>query len=255
MPALIFVMVLMAVFQQNVFAISYSSGPGQTQQIELFTSEGCSSCPPAEQWLNKIKDSSKLFKTEFPMAFHVDYWDDRGWKDPFSQAQFTERQRHYARLAHAKQVYTPCFMINGREWRGFFTDNKSMPEPTKYSGTLQVTITPTEDSTLKISGQFTPTDKLPEDEYHLHLAILGLGIKHSVKAGENHGKTLSQDFVVLHHEAWDERWLKPNQDKQTISWQGVIHEIPQLGQKEMAITAWIEKSNDPTPIQTTGGWL
>lgn len=254
MPALFFALIFMAFAAQHADATTFSSGPARTQHIELYTSEGCSSCPPAEQWLNQLKSSSQLFQTLFPMALHVDYWDNLGWKDPFSQQQFSERQRLIARRAHAKQVYTPSFIVDGIEWRGFFTTNKTIPISTKDTGVLKVNVKHL-DTALNISGQFLPEPALLEDTFHLHLAILGFGIQHTIQAGENHGKTLEQDFVVLHHETWDERWLKPEQGQKNISWHGMIHELPNLGQKEIAITVWIEKANDPTPIQTTGGWL
>ena len=96
----------------------FGSGPQQTALIELYTSEGCSSCPPAEAWLSRLKDNPGLWKQFVPIAFHVDYWDRLGWRDRFSSQRWTERQRRYASLWESESVYTPAVVVNGREQRG-----------------------------------------------------------------------------------------------------------------------------------------
>jgi hypothetical protein len=73
------------------------SGPQRVSSIELYTSEGCGSCPPAEQWLSGLRNDSRLWRVLAPVAFHVDYWDRLGWKDRFAQFAFTARQYAYAR--------------------------------------------------------------------------------------------------------------------------------------------------------------
>ena len=96
----------------------FASGPQQTALIELYTSEGCSSCPPAETWMSRLKESPGLWKQFVPIAFHVDYWDRLGWRDRFSSQRWTERQRRYASLWQSESVYTPAVVVNGREQRG-----------------------------------------------------------------------------------------------------------------------------------------
>jgi hypothetical protein len=81
--------------------------------VELFTSEGCSSCPPADELVAKILKEDKD-KPVYILAYHVDYWNHLGWKDPFSSAQYSERQRNYARLLKLESVYTPQIVVNGR---------------------------------------------------------------------------------------------------------------------------------------------
>src|ERR1700747_379835 len=76
--------------------VRFESGPAQVSLLELYTSEGCSSCPPAEAWLGGPSSNGALWKAVVPVAFHVDYWDNLGWKDEFSSRDFTQRQRHYA---------------------------------------------------------------------------------------------------------------------------------------------------------------
>src|SRR5881394_2772067 len=79
-------------------SFTFQSSGEQVALLELYTSEGCSSCPPAETWLSRLKESPKLWKDFVPVAFHVDYWDYLGWKDPFAAKVYTERQHEYASL-------------------------------------------------------------------------------------------------------------------------------------------------------------
>ena len=93
----------------------FQSGEKQVPLVELYTSEGCSSCPPAEAWMGRLKDAPDLWKGFVPVAFHVDYWNSLGWKDRWSSPEFTERQRAYAEAWKSESVYTPCFVVNGKE--------------------------------------------------------------------------------------------------------------------------------------------
>ena len=88
--------------------------------VELFTSEGCSSCPPADRWLSELKHDERIWDRLVPVAFHVDYWDYIGWPDRFATKAFGERQRNYARGGNVASVYTPGFVVHGEEWRGWF---------------------------------------------------------------------------------------------------------------------------------------
>ena len=88
--------------------------------IELYTSEGCSSCPPADQWLSGLADQGFTNDKVIPLAFHVDYWDYIGWKDRFASPKFTARQRQVVDAGRAKFAYTPQVLFNGidfGDWR------------------------------------------------------------------------------------------------------------------------------------------
>ena len=82
--------------------------------LELFTSQGCSSCPPADRLLTRLAGDRKLAGQVIPLSFHVDYWDYIGWQDPFASPRWSERQRQYGRAFHSNRVYTPQLVINGR---------------------------------------------------------------------------------------------------------------------------------------------
>jgi len=101
--------ILYAILVNAVFAesLNLESGVEKNTLIELYTSEGCSSCPPAEEYLNNFKNKKGLWQTWIPVAFHVDYWDYIGWKDRFAAKKFGQRQRQYAKLKRTSTVYTP----------------------------------------------------------------------------------------------------------------------------------------------------
>src|SRR5207237_9447168 len=111
---------VLSLFFGGVFCtdnVVFESGAKKVQLLELFTSEGCSSCPPAEASLGRLVNDPRLWYEFVSVAFHVDYWDHLGWKDPFASAEWTKRQRLYAAKWNAESVYTPAFVLNGGERR------------------------------------------------------------------------------------------------------------------------------------------
>lgn len=170
----------------------FESGSLQTQMIELYTSQGCSSCPPAEEYLNQYTDDGLLWKRYIPIAFHVDYWDYLGWKDQYASAENSKRQVLYAKLNKVPTVYTPGFIVNGKEWRGWRYQGR--PQHTKQEvGRLSVSVL---DDVLR--AQFTPRSNI-EKTLVLHYALLGMGLVTEIAAGENRGRHSRHDFVVLIH--------------------------------------------------------
>jgi hypothetical protein len=214
--------------QERVF----QSGPQRSHLIELFTSQGCSSCPPAEAWLSKLKAEPRLWKDFVPLAFHVDYWDRLGWRDPFSSKEWTTRQSQYSASWNSESVYTPGFVLDGREWGG-----RTLPAASsKKAGTLKLSI-----SNGKMMAEFVPADGMAKD-LDLHISTLAFDVTTKVTAGENSGHNLRQDFVVL--SLTNEKMSGGNSE--TI-WQP----DPRAG----AIAAWITAPNQLEPLQAVGGWL
>ena len=212
--------------------IQFDSGPQRVHLIELFTSQGCSSCPPAEAWLSKLKSEPGLWKDFVPLAFHVDYWDRLGWRDPFAAKEWTARQYQYSENWKSESVYTPGFVLDGREWMG-----RTIPTAaTEKSGALKLTI-----ENKKLVAVFVPIESATND-VSLHIATLGFDLTTKVGAGENSGRNLKQDFVVL------------SLANKKMS-DGKI-EIPFVADSRAgAIAAWITAPNQIEPIQAVGGWL
>jgi hypothetical protein len=216
---------------------TFESGPKRVQLLELFTSEGCSSCPPAEASLSRLVSDSRLWRDFVPVAFHVDYWDRLGWKDPFASAEWTKRQQTYAADWRAESIYTPAFVLNGHEWR-----NTTVPAVNdEASGVLGATVHG--DNTVMIT--FEPAKSAP---FEVYLARLGFGIAVNVRAGENTGRKLQHDFVVLSlaHE-------KLGSGRQELHFAPAPASPVQP--QRTALAVWITKEGDITPLQAAGGWL
>ncbi|MGB7814765.1 MAG: DUF1223 domain-containing protein [Methylotenera sp.] len=175
---------------------SAKSGAQTISLLELYTSEGCSSCPPADKWLSNLKpDPSKVI----PLAFHVDYWDYIGWKDRFSKAEYSGRQRKTAAFAGAGYVYTPQFVMNGRDFRGWDNSrlNQSVEASQKLASRANLSLDATQENgkiTLKASAQAVkPADAKNADVF---VALYENRLVSQVKAGENSGRELKHDYVV-----------------------------------------------------------
>ncbi len=179
--------------------------------VELFTSEGCSSCPPADSNLMRIAEANSMSHSEsnsqgdqhvFTLSFHVDYWNSLGWKDPFSQAAFSQRQRAYAQALDSNQVYTPQIIVNGlKEFVGSNkavsdqTIGEALNQPAKHIVRIEKT---GEDrsSSLSLRYEVSGTEGKALDQYVLNVAVVSDSETVSVVNGENGGRTLSHVNVV-----------------------------------------------------------
>lgn len=220
--------------------IILQTGDTQNTIIELYTSEGCNSCPPAEHLLNTYKEKTNTWHNIIPIAFHVDYWDYLGWKDKFAQAAFGTRQRHYAQIQRRTTVYTPAFFVNGKNWRpGFFY--KGLPEQSHEKvGKLKVRI-----NQHKLQAFFEPVTSITQP-LHLNIALLGMGLKTQIKAGENKGRLSHHEFVVLHHQ---------QHTSKNKRWSISLPQRTNIKAPQYALAAWISTESNPTPIQATGTYL
>ncbi|PYJ42197.1 MAG: DUF1223 domain-containing protein [Verrucomicrobia bacterium] len=213
------------------------TGRTGTHLLELFTSEGCSSCPPAETWLGRLKSDGRLWQDFIPIAFHVDYWDRLEWKDRFAQSEWTQRQRAYANKWGSSSLYTPGFVLDGREWQDW-SGNVSFPTR-ENAGLLAATVNGNlVTMTFQAAGKFTGGSA--------HVAWLGFNLSSDVRAGENAGRSLRHDFVVMRHATG------PLVHNGNGLWKT---ELNSSGAKDDAgaIACWIE--TDGVPIQAIGGWL
>lgn len=221
---------------------SLASGSTQVALIELYTSEGCSSCPPADRWLSGLKDDPRLWKEVVPVAFHVDYWDYIGWKDRFASPEYSARQRNYARQQSVRAVYTPGFVYNGEEWRQWFSRRyDDVPRP-REAGVLEVVLN---------AGQAVVRYHPPgaNGDLKANLVLLGGGLSTQVKAGENRGRRLEHDFVVL---GLVSAPLVHNEGAYTMTL-----ELPAttVRAERYALAAWVSHNDAQAVLQSVGGWL
>lgn len=168
---------------------SASSGPQVTPVLELYTSEGCSSCPPADKWASGFKGKDIVVQ-----AFHVGYWDYIGWVDRFAAPAYTLRQREVAVANRLRNIYTPQVVVNGRDWPQWGNAESRIVgnrEPARTQLTIkrladdqfEATVTP-----AAASGTAPP--------WAAYWTVTEHGHNSKVKAGENAGEFLKHDFVV-----------------------------------------------------------
>ncbi len=218
----------------------FESGKQQARLIELYTSQGCSSCPPAERWLNELTESGELWKTIVPVAFHVDYWDYLGWQDPYSSERYSNKQRGYKQNGNVYSVYTPGFVVNGDEWKGYFNRK---PLPLLKPSLAQLKATVDEGNIDIVFASKQKSWLLPID---INVAVLGHSIKTKVSSGENAQRTLEQDFVVL-----DYKKIRTQSGE-------VTHTLPDYKRDEVgryALAIWASHPFSLQAVQAVGGWL
>ena len=239
---LLFVTTLIATSFVNAQSLHFESADTRVALLELYTSEGCSSCPPADKWMSRLKSDPRLWKQMVPVAFHVDYWDYIGWKDRFALPIFSQRQRQYARQGSIRTVYTPGFVLHGEEWREWFRQGRLNLDDAPASGRLAVTM-----EANKAVATYAPIQQRTALEFHV--AVLGFDVATDVQAGENHGRRLNHDFVVL---AYGRTMMAKNEVGFTSDF-----ELPPIKFESdtTALAVWVSEQNDPRPLQAAGGWL
>lgn len=218
------------------------SGPERVALLELYTSQGCSSCPPADRWLSGLKDQPGLWTRVVPVAFHVDYWDYIGWRDPFARAEYGQRQGRYARDGGVRTVYTPGVMLNGADWRDW--RHTAFPQPSRtLAGTLTL-----ERGGSGLSVRFTPGGTL-QDDLRVSVALLGFDLESKVTRGENRGRNLKGDFIALE--------LQDGPLERAAG--GYTARLPAFPAHpeapRLAMAAWVTKASNQSPLQAVGGWL
>ncbi len=168
--------------------------------VELFTSEGCSSCPPADALLAKLLETQPVAGAEIvPLELHVDYWDRLGWRDPFSSAAFSRRQEEYSHVFGPERVYTPQMVVDGanefvgsdaRLAAGAIKKAAALPHlPLSVSADLQ-------DGTARISVAAPSAPEGATEKIRVMVAVVEDGLTSSVKHGENAGRTLTHAAVT-----------------------------------------------------------
>jgi hypothetical protein len=198
-----FIFVIVSMFAGQTHG--QSADPAQTSSpvlIELFTSQGCSSCPPAEKVLNTWGMALFKEKKALPLAFHVDYWDNLGWKDPFSIPLATNRQKQYTDFYNASSLFTPEMTVNGQ--LGFNGGDLSQAQSEFSQSVLLTRLSPMKLKTL-VGHQsirvhvFLPTNTLSMGDPTINIAVFENDLFTKVSGGENNGRFLEENFVVRYH--------------------------------------------------------
>lgn len=167
--------------------------------VELFTSEGCSSCPPADALLAKLDQEQPVAGAEIiVLGEHVDYWDGLGWHDRFSSAQFTDRQKAYGQRFNLNDVYTPQMVVGGV--RQFVGSNAAQARTaiaqTAEGGSLQLELSGVKVDGRRVSGRIGFEGTAPVARGDLYAALVDPVQTTEVRKGENGGRTLRHAGVV-----------------------------------------------------------
>jgi hypothetical protein len=210
-----------------------------TVVLELFTSQGCSSCPPADTLLSELAESPDVLA----LSFHVDYWDYLGWKDAWSSPEWSARQRSYAQvLGDGGRVYTPQLVVNGRA--GVLGSSRSQAERAIAAAksaqhvAIESAIAPAK------GGGWTVSAKIGAEKRALRVEALLVesGLVTNVKDGENAGRTIKNDGVVR-------RRVEAGTTKAGVAWTGsaAIPAITAKGARRIAVLA-----RDAETLQVVG---
>jgi len=168
--------------------------------LELYTSEGCNSCPPADRWFSTLAQQGVTSQNAVLLAFHVDYWNQLGWPDRFSQDRYSQRQREVASRASKGVVYTPQILLDGRDLRLNYSVEQLRSkldvinrEPGQARIDAQVSASA---DALRITAEVEVTPAARGPGIRSWVAAYENGLQTQVKAGENAGKLLQHDYVV-----------------------------------------------------------
>ncbi len=227
------------------------SGKEHVPLLELYTSEGCSSCPPAEQWLSSINAAGYSLDKVVPLAFHVDYWDYIGWKDRFAKAEYSARQNEVASMGNSRFVYTPQVVFNGSDFRGWqqnsrfnLSINDQIKQPARANLGLNIKPTANGDLSLRVSAQaLQASDSKNADVF---IAIYENKLSSQVNAGENSGRKLDHDYVV--REFYGPFKLDGN-DANHGGWQRTITLKPQWKTRNAGVATFVQDRTNGTVLQ------
>lgn len=178
-------------------ACSAKSGEHTTALLELYTSEGCSSCPPADEWLAALPAQQTVPGKVVPLALHVDYWNHLGWVDIYSQKKFSDRQSRRTFLKQTSSVYTPQVMLNGHvlpRWRQ--QADSAIPLVNATPAHADIALDIKQDASRLDITVNAKTRKNYPGQAELYVAVYERNLVRHIKAGENRGRTIRHDFVV-----------------------------------------------------------
>ena len=200
MPIRLRALLLLAATVVACCPTSGDAGERQVVVLELFTSQGCSSCPPADHLLSRLGRDERLGAHVVPLAFHVDYWNSPLFADHLSSADWTARQEAYARALDREQIYTPQLVVNGRsELNG--TDEAGILREVEAasaepSGRVTLSVTPDGRNRLAVDVSAETPAAVAADRLDAIVVVYESRIRTEIRRGENAGRVVEEDFVV-----------------------------------------------------------
>jgi hypothetical protein len=183
----------------------HGAGAGDPQSgpvvVELFTSQGCSSCPPADRLLTRLGEDPRFAGRVIPLSFHVDYWNYIGWQDPFSSPRWSARQNDYAHAFRSNRIYTPQVVVNGRSEcvgseEGAVVSRISAALAQAPAGQVRLTVAPQAGGPLKVGVDARIAGAGARHGLDVLVALYQTGLDTPVRAGENASRKLHNDYVV-----------------------------------------------------------
>jgi hypothetical protein len=224
------------------------TGPHTTALVELYTSEGCDTCPPADHWLSSL--FSRGFRPDqvVPLSLHVDYWDYIGWKDPFGKAEFSTRQRKLAAMRRPTIVYTPQVLLQGQDFRGWasdeFTDEVARINSRAARARIALTIRAVESKAIRADLSALLFDARVQKSAAVYLAAYENRLATEVKAGENQGRRLQHDFVVR-------EWIGPLSfgDSLKLEESRALPLLPGADPRNLGVAAFVQDRSTSEVLQ------
>ena len=217
------------------------SPPHRVALVELYTSEGCSSCPPADQWLGEL---SQRFSAEelVALSLHVDYWDYIGWQDRFAQPAFAERQRWLTALAGSSTVYTPEIFTSMKELRGWheqatFAERIKRINQRPAGADIRLQMRQTDDDAIDLEAHFVLTERNRTGRPAEAIVIVYENQLHSdIRAGENRGVKLRHDRVVRFWSAA----LPLDREEGRATWRRTLRLPAEWQGKQLGVVAFVQ---------------
>lgn len=221
--------------------------PTRVGVLELYTSEGCNSCPPADRWVSSLP--AKGFTTDHvvALAFHVDYWDQLGWPDRMAKAQYSARQRSLADRNRARVVYTPQLLLNGADFRAANDAgiNESLKKLNRDPALADVALRQNSLSNgVKVELDVQVAKAALQSDAQVFFAITENRLESAIKAGENEGKLLHHDFVVR-----DLAGPFPVDKSGHLHWQNETTLRPEWKSADLFLTAFVENARTGDVLQ------
>ena len=228
------------------------SGDTRAALVELYTSEGCSSCPPADRALIRLGTDTVAAQSVrvIPIALHVDYWDSIGWKDPFAQPAFTERQAWEVRANHRRTSFTPHFFVNGREledWRSDLVKEIAAKPGAGPGARIDIKADAQGANALRIHVDGL-IDRRVDGPLQLYVAVTENRLSSQVNAGENRGVRLDHDHVVRN-------WIGPISVQGSQATFDRIVDVPRLANGNIAIAAFLQDAHTAEVVQAVATGL